>query len=163
IRAAVTLSVPYDLAAAAHYLERPAGQLYFGHFMRRLKPKVLDLIARFPAETRTLEPARILAARSFHEFDQLVTAPLHGFASAEDYYLRSSAIAYLPRIEVPTLCISSNDDPFLPREALVRARGAASSSVNFLVTERGGHMGFVAGNWPWRPKYWAEEFSLNWL
>src|SRR5262249_43009834 len=69
IRAAVTLSVPYDLAAAAHYLERAVGQFYFGHFMRRLNPKVLDLIARFPAETRTLDPSRVLAAHSFHEFD----------------------------------------------------------------------------------------------
>jgi predicted alpha/beta-fold hydrolase len=162
IRAAVTLSVPYDLAAAARYLERPIGRLYCAHFMRRLKPKALDVIARFPDETR-LDRARVLAARSFHEFDQFVTAPLHGFASAEDYYSRSSAIAYLPRIQVPTLCLSSNDDPFLPREALTRARAAASSSVTFLVTDHGGHMGFVSGRWPWRPRYWAEELSVDWL
>jgi predicted alpha/beta-fold hydrolase len=163
IRAAVTLSVPYDLAAAARYLERPVGRLYFAHFMRRLKPKALDVIARFPDETRTLDPARVLAARSFHEFDQSVTVPLHGFASVEEYYSRSSAIAYLPRIQIPTLCISSNDDPFIPREATARARAAASSSVSFLVTERGGHMGFVSGHWPWQPKYWAEEHCVDWL
>ena len=163
IHAAVTLSVPYDLAAAARYLERPVGRLYFAHFIRQLKPKALDVIARFPDETRTLDPARVLAARSFHEFDQSVTVPLHGFADVEDYYSRSSAIPYLPRIAVPTLCISSKDDPFLPRQALARAHAAASSSVNFLITDRGGHMGFVSGQWPWRPKYWAEELSVDWL
>jgi uncharacterized protein len=145
IRAAVTISVPYDLAAAARYLERPVGRLYFAHFMRRLKPKALDVIARFPDETRRLDPARVLAARSFREFDECLTAPLHGFTSVEDYYSRSSAIAYLPRIEVPTLCISSNDDPFFPREAVNRSRNAASSAVNFHVTDRGGHTGFVSG------------------
>ena len=163
IHAAVTLSVPYDLAAAARYLERPVGRLYFAHFMRRLKPKALDVIARFPDETRTLDPARVLAARSFHEFDQSVTVPLHGFADVEDYYSRSSAIPYLPHIAVPTLCVSSKDDPFLPRQALAHAHAAASSSVTFTVTDRGGHMGFVSGQWPWRPKYWAEELSVDWL
>src|SRR5215831_16195854 len=163
ILAAVTLSVPYDLAAAARYLERPIGRFYFAHFMRRLKPKAIDLIARFPDETRQIYPARVLAARSFHEFDRCVTAPLHGFASVEDYYSRSSAIAYLPSIVVPTLCINSNDDPFFPREALARSRAAASPLVTFVETDRGGHTGFVSGRWPWRPKYWAEEFSVDWL
>ena len=163
ILAAVTLSVPYDLAAAAHYLERPVGRLYFANFMRRLKPKALDLIARFPDETQRLDPAHVLAARSFHEFDRCFTAPLHGFTSVEDYYSRSSAIEYLPRIEVPTLCISSNDDPFFPREGVTRSRNVVSSSVTFVVTDRGGHTGFVSGRWPWRPKYWAEELCVDWL
>jgi predicted alpha/beta-fold hydrolase len=163
ILAAVTLSVPYDLAAAARYLERPIGRLYFAHFMRRLKPKAIDLIARFPEETWRLDPSHVLSARSFHEFDRCVTAPLHGFATVEEYYAQSSAIAYLPRIDVPTLCINSSDDPFFPREALARSRAAASSSVTFVQTDRGGHTGFVSGRWPWRPKYWAEEYSVDWL
>jgi predicted alpha/beta-fold hydrolase len=163
IRAAVTLSVPYDLAAAARYLERPVGRLYCAHFMRQLKPKAIDLIARFPDETRQIDPARVLASRNFQEFDQCMTAPLHGFVSAEDYYSRSSSIAYLPSIVVPTLCISSDDDPFFPGEELARSRAAASSAVTFVETHRGGHTGFVSGRWPWRPQYWAEEFAARWL
>jgi predicted alpha/beta-fold hydrolase len=163
IRAAVTLSVPYDLAAAARYLERPVGRLYCAHFMRRLKAKALDVIARFPEETRQLHPGRVLASRTLQEFDRCLTAPLHGFASAEEYYSQSSSIRYLPYVQVPTLCISSNDDPFYPREALQRAYLAASPSVRFCVTERGGHTGFVAGRWPWRANYWAEELSIDWL
>jgi len=163
IRAAATISVPYDLGAAARHLERRVGRVYARHFMTRLKTKSLDLLRRFPAETAHLDPARIRAARTFGEFDQAVTAPLHGFASAEDYYARCSAIGYLPRIAVPTLCVSSHDDPFFPASAVAEAAAVASPSVRFVVSPKGGHVGFVAGRWPWRPIYWAEELVTNWL
>ncbi|HVT08502.1 MAG TPA: alpha/beta fold hydrolase [Polyangia bacterium] len=163
IRAAATLSVPYDLAAASRYLERPGARVYAYHFLRRLKPKALDVVARFPRETAHLDVARIRAARTFAEFDRCVTAPLHGFASAEDYYDRASAIRYLPRVATPTLCISAEDDPFFPRDGVARARQAASPSVRFQVTSWGGHTGFVGGRWPWRPHYWAEEMAVSWL
>jgi predicted alpha/beta-fold hydrolase len=163
IRAAATISVPYDLAAASRHLERPGARFYTYHFLRRLKPKALDVLARFPRETAHLDPTRIRAARTFAEFDQAVTAPMHGFASAEDYYARASSLGYLSRIAVPTLCISSEDDPFCPAESIPRARAAASPSVSFEVTRWGGHTGFVSGPWPWRPRYWAEELTVDWL
>jgi predicted alpha/beta-fold hydrolase len=163
IRGAATLSVPYDLAAASRYLERPSARLYTYHFLRRLKPKALDVLARFPGETAHLDADRIRAARTFAEFDQAVTAPMHGFASADDYYARASSLGYLSRIAVPTLCISSEDDPFCPAESIPRARAAASTSVSFEVSRWGGHTGFVSGAWPWRPRYWAEELTVDWL
>ena len=163
IRGAATISVPYDLAAASRYLERPGARFYTYHFLRRLKPKALDVLARFPGETAHLDAARIGAARTVAEFDEHVTAPMHGFTSAEDYYRRSSSLGYLPRIAVPTLCISSEDDPFYPREAVERARVAGSQAVTFEVTPWGGHTGFVSGPWPWRPRYWAEERVVDWL
>ena len=88
---------------------------------------------------------------------------MHGFTSAEDYYSRSSSLGYLQRIAVPTLCISSEDDPFYPREAVERARAVGSPAVTFEVTPWGGHTGFVSGPWPWRPRYWAEERVVDWL
>jgi predicted alpha/beta-fold hydrolase len=163
IKAAATISVPYDLGAAARYLERRVGRIYAFHFLRRLIPKALDVIARFPEETAHLDAAAIRRARTFGEFDACLTAPLHGFASAEDYYRRSSALAYLPQITVPTLCVSSEDDPFCPAESVVRSRAAASPHVHFEVTRWGGHTGFVSGRWPWRPYYWAEEEVIQWL
>jgi predicted alpha/beta-fold hydrolase len=163
IRAAATLSVPYDLAAASRYLERPAARVYAYHFLRRLKPKALDVVARFPRETAHLDVALIRAARTFAEFDRCVTAPLHGFASAADYYDRASAIRYLPQVATPTLCISAEDDPFFPRDGVTRARQSASPTVRFQVTTWGGHTGFVGGRWPWRPHYWAEEMAISWL
>ena len=163
IRAAATISVPYDLAAASRYLERPVGRIYAFHFMRRLKPKALHVIARFPRETAHLDADRVRGARTFGEFDQCLTAPLHGFASAADYYEKSSSLAYLPRVQVPTLCVSSEDDPFFPADAVGRSRAAASTDVRFEVTPWGGHTGFVSGDWPWRPRYWAEEAVVAFL
>lgn len=163
IRAASVISVPYDLAVSARFLERRVGRIYARHFMTRLRTKTLALMAAFPHETRHLQADRIRAARTFGEFDGCVTAPLHGFGSAEDYYARSSAVGYLARIAVPTLCISSVDDPFCPPEGVTRALAAAGKSVSFEVTKRGGHVGFVAGRWPFRPVYWAEERATTWL
>ena len=163
ITAAASISAPYDLAAAAAFLERGVGRFYGARFMNRLRGKALDLLDRFPRETAHLDAARIRALRTLGEFDRHVTAPLHGFPSTEAYYARASALRYLPRIAVPTLCISSTDDPFFPAEAVARARDASSADVTFEVTTWGGHTGFVAGPWPWRARYWAEERALGWL
>jgi predicted alpha/beta-fold hydrolase len=163
IRAAATISVPYDLAAAARYMERPIGRFYCKHFITLLRSKSLDLLARFPRETAHIDPERIRLAQSFHEFDDCLTAPLHGFAGADDYYRRSSSLPYLGRVTVPTLCLSSEDDPLIPGESAHRARDAAASVVRVEITPWGGHTGFVAGRWPWRPHYWAEEQSIEWL
>jgi predicted alpha/beta-fold hydrolase len=163
IRAAASLCAPYEPGAASRFLERRVGRIYTAHFMRRLKTKALDVVARFPRETAHLSAGQIAAARTFREIDERVTAPLHGFTSADDYYQRSSSLGDLPRIAVPTLCISSVDDPFYPAGALQAARAAAAPSVAFEVTPWGGHVGFVAGRWPWRPRYWAEERVVAWL
>ena len=163
VRAAATISVPYDLAVAAQFLERGVGRLYARHFMTRLKAKTLALMQSFPTETAHLDRDRIIAARTFAEFDACVTAPLYGFASSADYYARSSAIGYLSRIAIPTLCVSSHDDPFYPATAIAAAVTAASPSVSFDVSARGGHVGFVAGPVPFRPVYWAEERVISWL
>jgi predicted alpha/beta-fold hydrolase len=163
IRAAATISAPYDLAAASLYLERPVGRIYGRHFIPRLRSKALDLLARFRRETAHIDPDRVRAARTFREFDECLTAPLHGFTGADDYYRRASARAFLSRVAVPTLCLSSEDDPFFPGDAVYRARDAAAADVRFEVTPWGGHTGFVTGDWPWRPVYWAEERAVDWL
>jgi uncharacterized protein len=165
IRAAATLSVPYDLAAASRYLERRVGRIYTFHFMRRLKSKALDVLARFPRETAHIDAKRLRAARTFQEFDDCFTAPLHGFASAASYYAESSSLAYLPRVAVPTYCLNAEDDPFFPPDAAARAVAVAASNphLRLEVTKWGGHTGFVAGPWPWQPYYWAEEATIEWL
>jgi predicted alpha/beta-fold hydrolase len=163
LSAAVTLSVPYDLGAAADYLDRASARFYVWNFMRRVRPKVLDVMDRFPAETRHLERERIRRAFGIREFDDRATAPLHGLAGASDYYARSSSLGFLARVHVPTLCFNATDDPFVPAASVERARAAASPAVTFAVTPWGGHTGFVSGPWPWRPVYWAEETAIAWL
>jgi predicted alpha/beta-fold hydrolase len=162
IAAAATISVPYDLGAGARHLEVGAGRLYVARFLRTLKAKVRNLVRRFPETASIVDLSEALGARTFREFDDAATAPLHGFSSADDYYTRSSSISYLSRIDTPVLCLSASDDPFLPSEVLDRVQRAVSPSVELVITQRGGHVGFVAGP-PWRSIFWAEETVVRWL
>jgi predicted alpha/beta-fold hydrolase len=161
VEAAATISVPYDLEAGARFMEKGLGPYYVEIFLETLRKKAVDLVRRFP-EAR-IDIPRTLSAKSFFDFDDAATAPLHGFAGAEDYYRRSSSLSFLPQIAVPTLCISSEDDPFLPASVLPRARLLASPRVELIVTPGGGHVGFVRGPVPWRPVYWADELVAAWL
>src|SRR5262249_61406928 len=108
-----------------------------------LRPKALSAVRRFPEAASRINVARTLTARTFWEFDDAANAPLHGFAGADDYYSRASSLGYLPRVTTPTLCLSAADDPFLPPDALHRARAAAAPVVEFHVTARGGHIGWI--------------------
>lgn len=163
VRAGVTLSVPYDLAAGARFMEKGLGPLYLGVFLRTLKAKAKELVARFPEAASRVDLERILASRTFREFDDAATAPLHGFTGADDYYTRSSSLGFLGRIDTPVLCLSAEDDPFLPAAVLGRVRAAASPSIRCVFTKEGGHVGWVAGPSPKRVFYWAEETAVAWL
>ena len=163
VAAAAALSTPYDLSASADHLESAVGRLYVASFLGTLRRKAIAAAERFPEAAARIDVPRTLRARSFREFDDAATAPLHGFSGADEYYRRSSSLALLSRIATPTLCISSEDDPFLPAESLVRARAVVPAPVELRVTRHGGHIGFVAGSLPWRPSYWAEETAIEWL
>ncbi len=162
VAAAATLSVPYDLAAGDRYMASFPTRLYVRAFVKTLARKMADLARRFPDAVARVDLPRARRAWTFRELDDAATAPLHGFANADDYYARSSSLPFLSRITVPTLCISALDDPFLPPEATLRARDAASSAVRFVVTEKGGHAGFVGAR-GLTPVYWAEEAILAFL
>jgi len=163
LTAAATLSVPYDLGAGAKHLERGMGPFYVGSFLRTLKKKVAAVVERFPEVRKIVDVEAVMRAKTFREFDDVATAPLHGFRDADDYYTRSSSLQYLGRIQTPTLCVNAEDDPFLPPEVLPRVRAAASPAVELRVTRRGGHAGFVSGSTPWNCRYWADEFIVDWL
>jgi uncharacterized protein len=163
VLAAVALSTPFDLGASARHLDSAIGRMYVGNFLVTLRAKALAAARRFPEAAARIDVRRTLSARTFWEFDDAANAPLHGFAGADDYYARASSIGYLPRVTTPTFCLSAEDDPFLPREALRRARACAAPTVEFGVTARGGHIGFVAGAWPGRPVYFAEREAVDWL
>jgi uncharacterized protein len=163
VEAAATISVPYDLTAASRHLERGLARVYASHFLKTLRRKALDVLARFPRETEHINRDRIRFAQTLFLFDEYATAPLHGFLSASDYYRKSSSLRFLADIEVPTLCVNAADDPFLPVVALRAARDAASEDVKFAVSPWGGHAAFAMGRWPWRARYWAEERIVSWL
>jgi predicted alpha/beta-fold hydrolase len=157
IVAAAAVSVPYDLAAGAAYTERGVARAYVWRLLRSLKRKVR---ARAGTLGDRIDLKRALGARTFREFDDAATAPLHGFAGADDYYRRSSSAAYLDGIRVPTRLIHAADDPFLPAEAFPRDAAARNPALDPCFTRRGGHVGFVSGP-PWRRVYWAERMAAE--
>ncbi|HXI12654.1 MAG TPA: alpha/beta fold hydrolase [Thermoanaerobaculia bacterium] len=163
LHAASTISVPYDLGAGARHLESRLGGLYVSSFLRSLKRKSLDKVARFPLAAERIDARRVMESNSFYTFDDAATAPLHGFAGAEDYYTRSSSVSFVEHIRIPTLCLSSHDDPFLPRKVLETIAARVPPNVQLRLTSLGGHVGFVSGSAPWRCRYWAEELIVEWL
>lgn len=164
IAAAATFSVPYDLRAGSRFLEDGfLPRLYVNRFLVTLKQKTKWLVAEFPEMRERIDLDAVLRAKTFREIDDSATAPIHGFRDADDYYARASSIYFLGAITTPTLCLSALDDPFLPSEALQRAIAAASESVEFRITDCGGHTGFISGSMPWRCEYWAEELVIRWL
>jgi predicted alpha/beta-fold hydrolase len=160
LRAGAVVSVPWDLAASAKALDGPGAMawLYRERFLRRLRRKAAEKGARFPA---SIDAAAAARAETVVGFDDAVTAPLHGFASAADYYARSSAGRYLAGVRLPLLAINALDDPMVPRASLP-SPAACAGSVRLELTERGGHVAFVEGS-PWCPRYWAEARVADWL
>ncbi len=152
VRAAVAISVPFDLAQSAQQMSRGAGRLYTHFFLKTLKPKALAKARQFPG---VLDEATIRRARNWKQYDDAATARLHGFRDADDYWAQSSSMRYLDAIRRPTLLISAADDPFIPESCLPREIVERSAWLEAEFTERGGHAGFVSGSLPWRPFYWA--------
>jgi predicted alpha/beta-fold hydrolase len=162
VRAAAAVSAPFDLGAGARHMEVGLRPLYVWNFLRTLRTKTRDVVRRFPEAAARIDLRRALAATSFHAFDDAANAPLHGFSGADDYYARCSSLAFLGTVAVPSLCLNSLDDPFLPGAVVGRAAAAASSSVRIVTTSAGGHVGFI-GRSPEGLRYWAEEQVLEWL
>lgn len=161
VAAGAAVSVPFDLAAGARALEesRMGRMIYTRYFLRTLRPKTLakaDLLAG----RCDLEAVR--RARTIRDFDDAATAPLFGFDSAADYYARCSSAAFISGIRVPTLVVHSRDDPFLPASTIPEAALEANPLVTTVLTDRGGHQGYVAGS-VWRPRFWVEDVVAEWL
>ncbi|MEO8333349.1 MAG: hydrolase [bacterium] len=162
LRAAAAISVPFDLERGARNIEHGFSRVYTWHFMRTLRLKALAKLGRFPD---LFDPAALVRARTLFEFDDAVTAPVHGFDSAQDYYYRSSSLQYLASIRVPTLLLSSSDDPFLPPQVFDDVAAVARRN-SFLLAElpsRGGHVGFVSGPSPLHAHYYHEERVIEFL
>src|SRR5262245_38359776 len=140
VRRAAAVSAPIDLPAAGRALDRGLNRLlYTRHFLSTLKPKSLAKLERFPG---IYDAARVRAARTFRVFDDVVTAPLHGFRDVDHYWSTAAAGPWLERIRVPTLLLNARNDPFLPEEALLAAARKAAPCVLLEFPRSGGHVGF---------------------
>ena len=156
---AVAISTPYDLTACAGALDRGfARALYTTNFLRSLKEKVKQKARVYPG---FVDVSAVLRARTFAEYDRVVTAPLHDFADERDYWTRASSGPYLPWIRRPTLLINARDDPFVPSDSLPDPR-ALPPEIEVEFPEHGGHAGFLDGP-PWAAGSWGERRAVAWL
>ena len=150
IDAACAISAPLDLAAGGAALSRGFNMIYTRSFLRTLKPKCLQKLAQFPD---LFDRHSLLAARDLYEFDNVVTAPLHGYRDTNDYWHRASGKHVLPAITVPTLVLNARNDPFMPAQYLPHT---ASKAVTLEYPATGGHVGFASGPMPgkldWLPQ-----------
>ncbi|MGD2083573.1 MAG: hydrolase [Chromatiales bacterium] len=158
VRTAVAVSVPFVLADAAERLDRGLSRLYQRHLLGRLRASYRRKFARMPSPL----DVNVDRLRTFREYDDAVTAPLHGFAGVDDYYARSSSRGFLPRIRVPTLILHARDDPFMFPETCPDA-AELSPTVTLELSRGGGHVGFVTGPSPGRAGYWLDSRILDHL
>jgi predicted alpha/beta-fold hydrolase len=152
VATAVAVSVPFDLAVAADTVEQGASRIYNWYLLRSMRRSTARKFTRIDAP---FPLPKLRTLRTFRQFDDAVTAPLHGFHGAEDYYRRASSRQYLGGIRVPTLILHSADDPLTgPRG--IPTQDDLSPAITLELSQNGGHVGFVAGWRPWRPVYWLE-------
>jgi predicted alpha/beta-fold hydrolase len=152
IAAAAAISAPVDLMAAGNALDTGLNLLYTRNFLVTMKRKALVKLGLYPD---LCDRGLLLASRTLREFDNVVTAPLHGYRDTDDYWTRASAKPLLGSIAVPTLMLNARNDPFLPAQALPRAN-EVSNAVTLEFPAAGGHVGFAGGNFPghleWMPR-----------
>ena len=145
LSAICAVSSPVDLAAGGRAIGTGFNrQVYTRMFLRSMKPKALRKWAQHPG---LFDRNRLLAARDLYDFDNVFTAPLHGFRDTDDYWLRGSAKPQLHRVRIPALVLNARNDPFVPAHSLPRPH-EVGSHVTLWQPAHGGHVGFSAGRWP---------------
>ncbi|MBA3597063.1 MAG: alpha/beta fold hydrolase [Methylibium sp.] len=159
VRAMAAVSAPIDLAAGGHAIARGFNrQVYNRMFLRSMKPKALAKLVQHPG---LFDRERLLAAADLYAFDDVFTAPLHGFKGTDDYWARGSAKPHLARIRIPTLVLNARNDPFVPAASLPQPR-EVGRHVSLWQPAHGGHVGFATGPFPGR-RLGLPEAVMGWL
>jgi predicted alpha/beta-fold hydrolase len=159
VAAVAAISSPIDLAAGGRAIGRGFNRaVYTRMFLRTMKPKALRKLAQHPG---LFDRERLLAARTLYEFDNVFTAPLHGFRDTDDYWRRGSAKPHLAQIRIPALVLNALNDPFVPAHSLPHAR-EVGPHVTLWQPPHGGHVGFPGGRWPGHVLTLPEQV-MNWI
>lgn len=159
VDAVASVSSPLDLAAGSRAIGRGFNRWsYTRMFMRSMKPKAMRKLAQHPG---LFDGARLALARDLYQFDDIFTAPVHGFRDADDYYARASAKPWLARIRIPALVLNALNDPFVPAASLPRSH-EVGPCVTLWQPAEGGHVGFPAGALPGHLRQMPDEVGA-WL
>lgn len=158
LTAAVAVSTPFELHHAADRMEQGLSKLYQWHLVGTLRSTVL----KFRHMPCPMDLTNLSELKTFRQFDGQITAPLHGFTDAEDYYQRCSSRPFLCHIRVPTLILHANDDPLMNKSVVPNAT-ELSPSIRLELSDRGGHAGFVSGAIPGYSRYWLDKRISTYL
>ncbi len=153
LTAAIGVSVPFELDRCADKLNQGFSRFYQWYLIKSLREKIR---IKFKQRQAPVDLARLNEYRDFWAFDHHITARLHGFKSAKDYYLKSSCRQFLPKITTRCLIIHAKDDPFVPEDAVPNQK-ELSNGTTLDVSAHGGHVGFISGSSFAKPEYWLEK------
>ena len=157
---AVAISVPVDLKDSADQLSKTTNAMYMNRFLRMLKPKMIEKTQRFP--NNGINKDEIVKMKNFYDFDNLYTAPAHGFSSAEDYWKKCSAKPFLSKIRIPTLLINALNDPFLGTRSYPVTEAENSKHFFLEIPDYGGHVGFIK-SLKMNGELWNEKRTIEFL
>jgi len=151
IASVCAVSTPIDLSVGARRLAEPSNRIYEQRFLKRMRERV---------QATRLFANGLLEPRTIWEFDDRITGPSFGFRGAEHYYSTQSCQNFLERIRVPTLFIQARDDVLVPFEMFDHPSFQSNPCLELMVTEYGGHLGFLARQ---RPRFWVDEAVIHWI
>jgi len=155
LNAAAVISAPYDLSSSSDVIRKSLGKIYQKYLLDRMKKSMQRKLPQIKQQI-PITTDQLMEIDDLLEFDNQLTAPLHGFENAHDYYKKASAMPYLKDIATPTLIIHAKDDPMLSIKAVPSSQDV-SKHVTLRISERGGHVGFISGNNPFKPVFWLEQ------
>ncbi len=158
LKSAVVFSVPIDLSSGSDEIEKLKNKMYSLRFLKRLRKKLRskhkNMGDKFPIN-------ELNDIKSLRAFDDIYTGPLHGFKDANDYYLQSSSLFYLPKIKIPTLIVNALNDPFLPKECYPYEQLIDHKHIWFETPKHGGHVGFMPAAKD--GSYWSERRAVEFI
>ncbi len=163
LEAAAAVSAPSDLVSCGNHLsESFAGRrIYCSHFLKSMRHKIFEKSKRFPG---MIDIVRLAQVRTLRDFDDVYTAPMHGYQHALDYWTQASSKPLLAQISTPTLVLNAKNDPFIPRDSLPQPQDCGPN-VFLHQPENGGHVGFISGAFPghihWLPLRLARFFDTR--
>jgi predicted alpha/beta-fold hydrolase len=156
VKAAMAVSTPFNLALCASSINHGFSRVYQAYLLKSMINNLLSKMRNIDyGKLLKVTQSQIKQFKSFRDFDEHITAPLHSFVDADDYYHKCSSLHILKNITTPTLVVHAKDDPFM-HESIVPDADVLSPNVCLEVSERGGHVGFMQGT-PWRPKIWMQQ------
>jgi predicted alpha/beta-fold hydrolase len=155
VAAAVGVSAPFNLGAVAKNIERGFSRVYQWYLLRSLRQDVVRKMAAMNDDFG-LTRRELRGLDTFAKFDDRISGPWSGFHGADDYYARTRSDELLKHVDVPTLILNAHNDPLVPAKLTPRPHDM-SEKVTLEVTRGGGHLGFVSGRWPWKPRFWLDS------